>query len=88
VAEKFSQILAQIRDGVAPWRLHAIQWDYSFLDALISGASTNVSLVDHATSQVGCGDLCIIAERDVYRENSGIADVRIWSIDDHLHAHG
>jgi hypothetical protein len=54
----------------------------------VRGGSTGMNLVEHAGSRVGCGDVCILAEREAYRSNSGLDDVRIWSIDAHLRAHG
>ncbi|TDU04248.1 hypothetical protein EDD99_2704 [Streptomyces sp. 846.5] len=87
VAAKFAALLLQIRDGVAPWRLHSVHWDGAFLDHLVSGASTGATLIEQAVVGMGCGDLCILAEREAYRSNSGIADVRVWSLDQHLQAY-
>lgn len=86
-AEKFAGILRSTCDGTAPWQLHSVQWDAAFLDHLISGASTGTPLVEWAVAQMGCGDLCILAEREAYRRRSGIRDVRVWSLDAHLTAH-
>jgi hypothetical protein len=36
---------------------------------------------------VGCGDLSILLEREVYRERTGLSDVRIWALDARLAAH-
>lgn len=87
IAERFAKLLLQIRDGVAPWRLHAVQWNGEFLEHVVSGSSTGMTLVEQAVARMGCGDLCILAEREAYRRNSGIRDVRVWSLDQHLRAH-
>lgn len=87
VAEKFATILQHTRNGTAPWQLHSVQWDSAFLELVISGASTGMTLVEHAVNRMGCGDLCVLAEREAYRRRSGIQDVRVWSLDTHLQAH-
>jgi len=88
IAERFAQVLLQIRDGIAPWTLHYVHWNGEFLDHLVSGASSGATLVEQAVAEMGCGDLCILAEREAYRRNSGIGDVRVWSLDRHLRAYG
>jgi hypothetical protein len=87
VAEKFATFLQYTCDGTAPWQLHSVQWDNAFLEHVISGASTGMTLVQQAVSRMGCGDLCVLAEREAYRRRSGIRDVRVWSLDAHLQAH-
>jgi len=87
VAEKFATILQHTRNGTAPWQLHSVQWDSAFLEHVISGASTGMTLVDQAVNRMGRGDLCVLAEREAYRRRSGIKDVRVWSLDAHLRAH-
>ena len=32
-------------------------------------------------SNVGCGDLCVLAEREIYRQRTGLTDVLVWSLD-------
>jgi hypothetical protein len=54
---------------------------------VISGSSTGMSLVEQAVSGMGCGDLCVLAEREAYRRRSGLRDVKVWSLDAHLQAH-
>ncbi|WP_045877129.1 hypothetical protein [Pseudofrankia sp. DC12] len=61
--------------------------DGAFLERLVRGGSTGVSLVDHAMHELGCGDLSILMEREVYRDQTGISDVRIWTLDAGLAAH-
>jgi hypothetical protein len=86
-ATKLEQVLQMVIQGKAPWRLHAFSWDENFLGRLVEGAETGRSLVDHAMSGVGCGDLCVLAERSIYRSRTGIEDVRIWTIDDALRSY-
>jgi len=71
----------------APWQLHAFWWNEDFLASLIDGANTGTSLVEHAAAGVGCGDLCVLAERDIYRKRTAIDDVRIWTLDHGLEAY-
>src|SRR5262249_44707364 len=80
-AEKFCKVLSMVKDGTAPWRLHVFSWNEDFLQSLVDGATTGRSLVDHAMNNVGCGDLCVLAEREIYRERTGLTDVRVWSLD-------
>lgn len=84
-AERFVAFLQQIVDGATPWVLHEFEWDERFLRDLMSGASTSMSLVSHAEAKVGCGDLCILAERDRFklRTASGLR-VDIWTKDQGL----
>jgi hypothetical protein len=86
VAEKFATFLRYTCDGTVPWQLHSVHWDSAFLEHVISGASTGTTLVEQAVNQMGCGDLCVLAEREAYRRRSGIRDVRVWSLDAHLHS--
>jgi hypothetical protein len=76
-----------VKNGTAPWRLHVFSWNEDFLQSLVDGAATGRSLVDHAMSSVGCGDLCVLAEREIYKERTGLLDVRIWSLDVELLAY-
>jgi len=86
-AEKFCQVLSMVKNGTAPWRLHVFSWNEDFLQSLVDGAATGRSLVDHAMSNVGCGDLCVLAEREIYRERTGLTEVRVWSLDQDLLAY-
>src|SRR5262249_8173261 len=86
-AETFCQVLTMVKNGTAPWRLHVFSWNEDFLQSLVEGAATGRSLVDHAMSNVGCGDLCVLAEREIYRERTGLTDVRVWSLDRELLAY-
>jgi hypothetical protein len=86
-ATTFVKVLDLVRQERAPWRLHAFGWNEKFLESVIEGAETGVGLVDHATLGMGCGDLCVLAERAIYRRRTGITDVRVWTIDKQLRSH-
>ncbi|MEU4665645.1 hypothetical protein AB0F83_28235 [Micromonospora chalcea] len=86
-ASTLDALLRLVMQGKAPWRLHAFSWDENFLGSLVEGAGTGMSLVDLAMTGVGCGDLCILAEREIYRTRTGIRDVRVWALDEALLAH-
>ena len=82
-AEGFSDILRLTSEGKAPWTLFEVTWNGTFLAALRTGATTSMDLVEHAAKQsLSCGDLSVIAERDVYRSRvARAADVGIWTVD-------
>jgi hypothetical protein len=86
-AQRFGDILLLVAAGRAPWRLHSASWDSAFLHRLVRAGSTGATLVDHAMRELGCGDLSILVEREVYRDQTGISDVRIWTLDAGLAAH-
>lgn len=80
-ATRFNEMLTALKSNKAPWVMNELSWDSSFLDSFLSGAGTGMTWVDHATSGLGAGDLSILAERDLYRQRSGMRDVRIWTDD-------
>lgn len=82
-AERLDQILRLICEGKAPWVLHDVAWDKSFLRQMLEGADTMMNYVEHAASQVGAGDLCIINERLQYQQRSQIR-ASIWTFDEGL----
>lgn len=83
-AEKFRDLLRLVVAEKAPWKLHVFSWGKEMLEQLIDGASTGQSLVDNFVTGLGCGDLCILAEREIYKVRSGLIDVKIWAIDAQL----
>jgi hypothetical protein len=86
-ASTLTRLVRLVIERKAPWQLHAFWWDENFLKILIEGAGTGSSLVAHAVARVGCGDLCVLAERDIYRERTAIEDVQIWTLDQQLAAY-
>ena len=86
-AGRFSELLEMVAETKAPWRLHELGWNGDFLRSLVQGAGSGQGLVQHAVSQVGCGDLCVMAERDLYQ--SGVSkgvQAGIWTLDQGLAA--
>lgn len=86
-ASTFSEMLELSARGEAPWVLHDATWDSSLLEAIRTGCSTSMDLIEHATrgeSGLGTGDLSILAERDAYRArrvDRRLVDVQVWSTD-------
>lgn len=86
-AERFTNLLRLVADRESPWVLHEIAWDRALLRDLAQGGSTRTTLIEHAASKVGCGDLSILVERDRYRAGvaKGVA-AGIWTLDEALAA--
>jgi hypothetical protein len=87
-ANVFAGMLDLSARGEAPWVLHAATWDAGILDAIRTGCNTGLDLVEHATcgsrAGLGCGDLSVIAERDLYRRtrvDPRSVEVLVWSAD-------
>jgi hypothetical protein len=82
-AEAFADLLRLTAAGQAPWTLFESIWDGEFLTAIRSGARTSTSMVEHCVAgTLSCGDLTVMAERDVYRSRvAKTTDVRIWTLD-------
>lgn len=83
-AVKFTAMLELVLKGKAPWILHEFSWGSDLLRAMLEGAGTGVTFVDHATRGLGGGDLCLLAERDMYIARSGITRVTVWTLDNAL----
>ena len=86
-AERFSEILRLICAGEAPWILHDFAWNRVFLAELISGTDSGSTYIEHATNQVGAGDLCILTEVHQFRTRSRVP-AKIWTLDLALSAYG
>ncbi|GII53080.1 hypothetical protein Pth03_14690 [Planotetraspora thailandica] len=86
-ADRLSQLLELVISGQAPWVLHTVEWGEGFLRELLTGAGTHTSLTDHATTGLGLGDLCILAERQLYLQRVTGVEVGIWTLDGQLSAH-
>lgn len=82
-ARAFADLLRLTAAGEAPWTLFESVWDGVFLDAVRAGAGTATSLVEHfAHRSLSCGDLSVLAERDVYRNRVAKGtEVEIWTLD-------
>lgn len=80
-AAKLSDVLSMICDGTAPWILHDVAWGSRFLADFLAGAGTGQSWIDHATAEIGAGDLCILTEREQYRARTAIQNVGLWTLD-------
>lgn len=86
-AEQLIRVVELVIAGKAPWRLHEFEWGVDFLRSIRDGAGSGMTFVQHAVNQVGAGDVCILAERELYSRRTGITDVRIWTRDTGLGAH-
>ena len=79
-AEKLDRILRMVCEGNAPWVLHDVAWDKPFLNQMLDGADTMMDYIEHASNQIGVGDLCIINERLTYQQRSQVR-ASIWTLD-------
>ena len=86
-AKLLNDLLEMVIAGNAPWVLHTVEWGESFLRQLLSGAGTNLSLTDHSMAGLGLGDICILAERELYRQRVAGVDVHIWTLDRQFNAY-
>ena len=89
-AEAFTRFVQAAIDGGGPFQANTVTWDASFLDRLLSGATTGVAFVDLAANhQLGSGDLAILVERDLFVASTAFRpqDVEIWTHDARLTAY-
>ncbi|SNT01923.1 hypothetical protein SAMN05216276_10223 [Streptosporangium subroseum] len=86
-ADKLSKLLELVILGEAPWVLRTVEWGESFLRSLLSGAGTGTPFSDHVMAKLGLGDLCILAERELYRSRVTGVEVGIWTLDGQLSSH-
>lgn len=86
---KCASMLQDVVAGRAPFVLHQMGWDSIFLQHLLDGGSTATSLIEHLTGQViGCGDMSVLVERDLYRARVAKGTVAdIWTLDHGLQAY-
>ncbi|MEU8524548.1 hypothetical protein AB0C77_02935 [Streptomyces sp. NPDC048629] len=87
MAEKFAELLLMVVEGKAPWALNEVEWNAAHLNALVQGGSTGMTLVEHAVSGVGCGDVNILIERDRYLARTSGVEAVVWTLDHGLAAH-
>lgn len=86
-AEAFARFVRSAIGGDGPFQANTLTWDTTFLERLLDGAATGVSLEDLAsTHQLGSGDVAILVERDLYVAATAYqaADVEIWTRDGRL----
>jgi len=88
-AQAYEEMLRLVVHDAAPFRLHEFGWDRSFLGRLLSGASTQTTLFQHLCgTAIGCGDLTILTEREVYLARTAKGTTAsIWTYDDKLAAY-
>lgn len=85
-AERFDELLRMMIAEQAPWTLHEINWDKTFLSDFLAGGSSQSTYIEHAQNGVGAGDLCILTERDHYSRRTGL-NAEIWTLDTGLASH-
>lgn len=86
-AERYARLITQIADGLAPWKLHRVEWADDLLRELLAGGGTGQPAVDWlGNASMGAGDLAILVERDDFVRRSAYKrdDVAIWSLDAQL----
>jgi hypothetical protein len=87
-AERFRLALEAAASSDPPWVVHSFEWDEAFIAELLSGDSTDVTLVEHfANRSLGAGDLAILVERDRFARSRSFDDVEIWTLDGALGAY-
>lgn len=76
-AERFARAVEAAKGSHPPWVIRDVSWDVHFLDALLAGDSTGMSMVDHfAAKGLGAGDIAILVERDQFLAETAFVDVR------------
>ena len=86
-AERFEKVLGAVARGELPWALHQVDWGDRFLERLCVGVVGTGSFVDCATQGLGCGDLAILVERELFLERSAFSGARVWTLDEQLAAY-
>lgn len=86
-AERFEKLLGAVARDDFPWALHQLDWGDRFLEKLCLGVAGTGSFVNCATQGLGCGDLAILVERELFLERSAITRARVWTLDEQLAAY-
>src|SRR6476469_9842019 len=86
-AEKFASMLRLVAEEKSPWILNEFTWGRGTIQALLEGCETGMTFVEHSVGGLGGGDLCILCEKQIYRERTKISAVRVWSRDVILRSH-
>lgn len=87
-AQRFVGLLTAARSSEAPFTVRRLSWDDEFLSELCAGGGTGQSLIDLASAKMGAGDVTILVERDRFQRDSAYTEVRVWTLDEALGAHG
>lgn len=85
-AQRYAMAVRKVACNEAPFQWHAVEWGRNFLLRALEGADTNVSLVEHASNQLGMGDLSILTEAASYRDRVR-GQVEVWTFDEQLRAY-
>lgn len=83
-AETLVRLIEAAVAGTAPFRLHLVSWDDTFLREFCKGDGTAQPFIDLAgNGHMGAGDLAILVERDRFVANSAFVagEVRIWTLE-------
>jgi hypothetical protein len=86
-ALQFDRLLRFSVQRQTPWTLHNATWDERLITALLDGAGTPMTLVQHAeVRRLGAGDLSILAERQIYvaSVSTKAVQVDVWTLESAL----
>lgn len=87
-AQRFHLALAAAASDSPPWLIHDVAWNADFVNDLLAGNGTGVTLIEHFTAKsLGAGDLTILVERDRYAARRSFDTVEIWTTDGALSAY-
>lgn len=87
-ANRLAELLEEATLNNAPWQLHAVTWDATFIGSLLAGNGTGQPLVDLlGNAQMGTGDVAILCERDMFRARTDFDEVGIWTLESTLGAY-
>lgn len=87
-AQRFVAFITAAGSAQAPFTVHQASWDDRLLDELCAGNGTGQPFIDLASAGMGAGDVTILVERDRFQRDSAYTDVRVWTLDIALSAHG
>lgn len=87
-AKRFVALLGAAGSAEAPFTVHRASLDDQFLADLCAGNATGQPFIELANGGMGAGDVSILVERDRFKRDSAYTDVRVWTLDVALGAHG
>jgi len=86
-ARRFAEAIRAAKTQSPPWIIREVNWDDSFIQAIVEGDSTGADLVGLlGDGRLGVGDIAILVERDRFRAESAYRDVKVWTLDAGLDA--